>query len=148
MKFIDDKIDTDKIIIMVQKEVGDRFSAKVGTKDYSSLSIFLNYYFDIRKILDVSRNVFMPKPNVDSIVVGFCKKKSKINVVNEEIFFKLVRDSFKQKRKTIKNNLKDYNLEIIEDVLLKNNLSLSSRAEQINIEVFAEIANKITKENI
>lgn len=148
MKFIDDKIDVDKIIIMVQKEVGDRFSAKVGTKDYSSLSIFLNYYFDIKKILDVSRNVFMPKPNVDSIVVEFCKKKSKIDVLDEKIFFKLVRDSFKQKRKTIKNNLKDYNLEKIEEVLLKNNLSLSSRAEQINIDVFAEIANKITKENI
>ena len=59
---------------MVQKEVGNRFNAKVGTKDYSSLSIFLNYYFDIRKILDVNRNVFMPKPNVDSIVVEFCKK--------------------------------------------------------------------------
>lgn len=148
MKLIDDKIDLDKIIVMVQKEVGDRFSAKVGTKDYGSLSIFLNYYFDIKKILDVSRNVFMPKPNVDSIVVEFCKKNSKINVKNEEIFFKLVRDSFKQKRKTIKNNLKDYDLEKIEEVLLQNNLSLSSRAEQIDINVFGKIANKITKENI
>ena len=148
MKLIDDKINLDKIIVMVQKEVGDRFSARVGTKDYGSLSIFLNYYFDIKKILDVSRNVFMPKPNVDSIVVEFCKKNSKINVKNEEIFFKLVRDSFKQKRKTIKNNLKDYDLDKIEEVLLQNNLSLSSRAEQIDINVFGKIANKITEENI
>lgn len=141
IKFIDDKIDVDKIIIMVQKEVGNRFNAKVGTKDYSSLSIFLNYYFDIRKILDVNRNVFMPKPNVDSIVVEFCKKNSKVYVKNEELFFKLVRDSFKQKRKTIKNNLEEYNLSKIEDILIKNGFSLQSRAEQIPIEVFADIVN-------
>lgn len=148
MKFINERIDVSKIVIMVQKEVGDRFSAKVGTKDYSSLSIFLNYYFDVKKILDVSRNVFIPKPNVDSIVVEFCKKKSKLNVLNEEVFFKLVRDSFKQKRKTIKNNLNGYDLTKIEKILLENNLNLSSRAEQIDIDVFAQIANKITKENI
>ena len=148
MKFIEEKIDVDKMAIMVQKEVGDRFKASINSKEYGSLSIFLNYYFDVQKILDVSRNVFLPKPNVDSIVVMFCKKKSKINVINEEIFFKLVRDSFKQKRKTIKNNLRDYDLVKIEEVLLKNNLSLSSRAEQIDINIFAEIANKITEENI
>ncbi len=141
MKFIEDNIMVDKLILMVQKEVGNRFSAKVGTKDYSSLSIFLNYYFDINKILDVSRNVFIPKPNVDSIVVEFCKKNSKIYVKNEELFFKLVRDSFKQKRKTIRNNLKEYDLDKIESILTKHNLSLQSRAEQISIEVFADIVN-------
>ena len=141
MKFIDDNINVDKLLLMVQREVGNRFSARIGTKDYSSLSIFLNYYFDINKILDVSRNVFLPKPNVDSIVVAFCKKKSKIYVKNEELFFKLVRDSFKQKRKTIKNNLEGYNLEKIESILNKNGLSLQSRAEQISIEVFADIVN-------
>ena len=141
MKFIDDKINVDKMAVMVQKEVGDRFKASINTKDYSSLSIFLNYYFDVQKILDVSRNVFMPKPNVDSIVILFTKKKSKLYVKDEELFFKLVRDSFKQKRKTIKNNLKDYDLDKIEAVLLKNNLSLSSRAEQIKIEVFIDIIN-------
>ena len=141
MKFIDDKINVDKMAVMVQKEVGDRFKASINTKDYSSLSIFLNYYFDVQKILDVSRNVFMPKPNVDSIVILFTKKKSKLYVKDEGLFFKLVRDSFKQKRKTIKNNLKDYELDKIEAVLLKNNLSLSSRAEQIKIEVFIDIIN-------
>ena len=63
-KLIEDKIDVDKIVVMVQKEVGDRFKADCGSKDYSSLSIFLKYYFDISKILDVSRNVFLPKPNL------------------------------------------------------------------------------------
>lgn len=143
MKLIDDKIDVDKIVVMVQKEVGDRFKAVPGSKDYSSLSIFLKYHFEVNKIMDVSKNVFLPKPNVDSIVVAFTKQKSKIYVKNEELFFKLVRDSFKQKRKTIRNNLKDYNLDIISNILEKNGLDLTIRAEQVSIEIFAEIANNL-----
>lgn len=143
IKLIEDKIDVDKIVIMVQKEVGDRFKAVPGSKDYSSLSIFLKYYFDISKIMDVSKNVFLPKPNVDSIVVAFTKQKSKLYVKNEEIFFKLVRDSFKQKRKTMRNNLKDYNLDIIAKILEKYSLNLTVRAEQVAIEIFADIANNL-----
>ena len=141
-KLIEDKINVEKIVVMVQKEVGDRFKAHPGTKDYSSLSIFLNYYFDIVKILDVSRNVFMPKPNVDSIVLEFRQKEVKKNV-NEDIFFKLIRDSFKQKRKTLRNNLKDYDLDTIEKVLKKYNLDLSVRAENISMDIFIEIANTL-----
>lgn len=142
-KIINDKINVDKIVVMVQKEVGDRFKAVPGTKDYSSLSIFLKYYFEISKIMDVSRNVFMPKPNIDSIVVEFVKKKSLLYVKDEEKFFKLVRDSFKQKRKTLKNNLKDYDLSKIEKVLSNYKMNSSVRAEQITIEIFADIANAL-----
>lgn len=142
-KLIEEKIDVDKIVVMVQKEVGDRFKAMPGSKDYSSLSIFLKYYFDINKILDVSRNVFIPKPNVDSIVVEFVKKNDKVNVNNEELFFKLVRDSFTQKRKNLRNNLKGYNLDKIEEVLKKYDMDLSIRAEQVSIEIFADIANNL-----
>lgn len=145
MKLIDDQINPQKIIVMVQKEVGNRFKALPNTKDYSSLSIFLNYYFDVSKIMDVSRNVFLPKPNVDSIVIEMKEKKCKYNVKNEEIFFKIVRDSFKQKRKTIKNNLKEYDLDKIEEVLKKYDFSLDSRAEQIPTEVFIEIVNMLDK---
>ena len=144
MKLIDDHINVDKIVVMVQKEVGDRFKAKPKTKDYGSLTVFLNYYFEIKKIMDVSKNVFMPKPNVDSIVVEFVKTNNNYNVKNEELFFKIVKDSFKQKRKTIKNNLREYNLDIIEKVLTKNNFSLSSRAEEIPIDVFIDIANELS----
>ncbi len=143
VKLIEDNIKVDKIVIMVQKEVGDRFKANPGTKDYSSLSIFLKYYFDINKIMDVSKNVFLPKPNVDSIVVAFSKRKSKIYVKNEELFFKLVKDSFKQKRKTIRNNLNGYNLDSISSTLLKHGYDLSVRAEQLSIEIFADIANNL-----
>ena len=129
---------------MVQKEVGDRFKAIPGTEDYNSLSIYLNYYFDVKKILDVSKNVFIPKPNVDSIVVEFKRKENTFKLKDEKLFFKLVRDSFVQKRKNLRNNLKSYNLEKIEEVLKKYNYDLTVRAEQLPIEVFVEISNNLS----
>ena len=143
IKLIEDKLNIDKIVVMVQKEVGDRFKAKPNTKEYNSLSIFINYYYTVEKLLDVSKNIFIPKPNVDSIVVSLTKKGNKIKVDNEKLFFKLVRDSFKQKRKTLKNNLKGYNLKKIEEILKKHNLDLTIRAEALPIEIFAEIANNL-----
>ncbi|CCY28951.1 ribosomal RNA small subunit methyltransferase A [Acholeplasma sp. CAG:878] len=141
MKIIEE-LDVDKIVVMVQKEVGNRFKAKPNTKEYNSLSVYLNYYFNIKKICDVSRNVFIPKPNVDSIVVLF-EKKEKLKVNDEKFFFKLVKDSFKQKRKTLKNNLVDYDLKKIEEVLKKYNFSLSVRAEQLDLSIFIDLANNL-----
>ena len=143
LKIIEDRINVDKIVVMVQKEVGDRFKAVPNSKDYGSLSVYLNYYYNVRKLMDVSRNIFVPKPNVDSIVVEFLKKDNNYKVNNEELFFQLVRDSFKQKRKTLRNNLKNYNLEKINNVLNKYNMDLSIRAEQIPIEIFVDIANNL-----
>ncbi len=140
-KVIEDKLNVDKIVIMVQKEVGTRFKAEPGSKDYNSLSIYLQYYFDIRKLMDVSRNVFLPSPNVDSIVIELARKDNLITLKNEEFFFKLVKDSFVQKRKTLRNNLKGYNLDKIESILKKHGYDLSVRAEMLKIEVFADIAN-------
>lgn len=145
IKIIEDRIPVDKIVVMVQKEVGDRFKAIPGSRDYGSLSIFLNYYFDVVKLMDISRNIFIPKPNVDSIVVEFRRKKNCFSLNNEEFFFKLVRDSFKQKRKTIRNNLNGYNLEIIEKVLSKYGYDLSVRAEALSIDIFIDISNNLTK---
>ncbi|MCI5835402.1 MAG: 16S rRNA (adenine(1518)-N(6)/adenine(1519)-N(6))-dimethyltransferase RsmA [Firmicutes bacterium] len=143
VKLIEDELNVDKIVVMVQKEVGDRFKAKPNSKDYSSLSVFLNYYYDVFKIMDVSRNVFMPKPNVDSIVLEFVKKDDMLFVKDKTLFFKLIRDSFKQKRKNIRNNLKGYDLDVINDVLSKYGFDLNARAEQLSIEVFVSIANKL-----
>lgn len=143
MKLIEDSIPVDKIVVMVQKEVGNRFKAEPGSKDYSSLSVFLKYYFKVSKLLDVSKNIFIPKPNVDSIVVEFRKNENLLNVDNKELFFNLIKDSFKQKRKTLRNNLKGYNLEKIEAILKKHNMDLSIRAEQISLETFVEISNNL-----
>lgn len=141
IKFIEDKIMVDKIIVMVQKEVGDRFKASPKSKEYGSLTVYLNYYFEIKKLLNVSRNVFIPKPNVDSVIIEFKSKKNKLFVSDEDIFFKLVRDSFVQKRKTLKNNLKNYDLSKIEQVLKGHSLDLSVRAEEIPLELFVEMSN-------
>lgn len=143
IKIIEDCIPVDKMVFMVQKEVGNRFKALPGSKEYGSLSVYLNYYFDVKKILDISRHVFMPEPNVDSIIVEFSKKENLLPVENEEMFFKLIRDSFTQKRKMLRNNLKGYDLEKIEQVLNRHNLDLSVRAEQLSTEIFIEIANNL-----
>ena len=145
MKIIEDRVPVDKIVVMVQKEVGDRFKALPGSKDYGSLSIFLNYYFDVVKLMDISRNIFIPKPNVDSIVVEFRRKSKNFSLKDEDLFFRLVRDSFKQKRKTIRNNLNGYDLDIIGDVLSRYGFDLSVRAEALSIDVFVDIANNLTK---
>ena len=139
-KIINDNLGVDKIVIMVQKEVGDRFNAKPNSKEYNSLTIFLNYYFDIKKLIDVSRNCFIPKPNVDSIVIEFNSNKKYI-VKDEDLFFKLVRDSFRFKRKNLRNNLKEYDLNKIELALKDINKDLSIRAEALTIEDFVYISN-------
>ena len=143
MKLIEDKLPLDKIVIMVQKEVGDRIKATPGNKEYGSLTVFLNYYFVVRKLLDVSKNVFMPKPRVDSIVLEFTKNKQVKKVNDEQLLFNIIKDSFMQKRKTLRNNLKAYNLDIIEKELKKVGFDLSVRAEQLSLDIFIDIANAL-----
>lgn len=142
-KIIDDKLPVKQMVLMVQKEVGERFSAHVGTKDYSSITVFLNYYFEIKKEFIVTRNAFFPKPNVDSIIISFTRKEDKLKVNDEELFFKLIKDSFVQKRKTLRNNLRSYDFKKVEQVLIKNNLPLDVRAENVSLEVFVEISNNL-----
>ena len=129
--------------LLVQKEVAKRFSAKPNTKDYGSLTVYLNYYFDIKYISDVKNTCFDPIPKVDSAIIKFERKPNNYNLKNEEIFFKLITDSFQMKRKTLKNNLKNYNWSKINNVLIKNNLNENIRAEQIPLEIFIEIANNL-----
>ena len=131
-----------EITIMAQKEVADRFSAKPGTKDYSSISIFLQYNFDIERVCNVSKTCFEPVPKVDSSVIKF-KRNKKISANDEEKFYKLIKDSFTQKRKNLKNNLKGYDLNKIQMILKKYDKDLTARAEQLSIEEFIDISNNI-----
>ena len=144
-KLIESKIDFKAITMMVQKEVADRFSAHVKTRNYGSITVFLNYYFDIEKLIYVSRNAFIPKPNVDSEVIALRKKEKRFEVKNEQFFFQLVRDSFRFKRKNIRNNLKNYDLKKIEEVLNKYNKDLTARAEELELSVFVDLANNLYK---
>lgn len=130
----------DKIIILIQEEVANRLSAKVGTKDYGMISVLLGSRYDIKKLFKVSRNCFVPVPNVDSAVISL-EKHSRYDIKDINKFEKLIKDSFKYKRKNLRNNLKEYDLILIESILNKNNYSLSDRAEDISVEVYIEIAN-------
>lgn len=145
-KFIEENIEPQKIVVMVQNEVADRFSAKINTKDYNSLTLFLNYYFDIKKEFFVSRNVFYPVPNVDSAVISFTKKQEKKYVSDEKKLFKFIKDAFTQKRKNLRNNLKNYDLETIEKILAKINKSLTDRAESLNLDEYIFIINDMDKQ--
>ena len=139
-KIIDSKIDIDKLVIMVQKEVGERFSSKPGHKEYGSITVYLSYYFYVNKIIDVPRKCFIPQPNVDSVVLELIRKDKKYDV-DEEILFKLIKDSFQMKRKNLNNNLKKY--EGIKEIFDELELSLSKRAEELSLQDYINIANKL-----
>ncbi|MBL7566093.1 16S rRNA (adenine(1518)-N(6)/adenine(1519)-N(6))-dimethyltransferase RsmA [Staphylococcus saccharolyticus] len=99
----------DGFVVMMQKEVGERLNATVGTKAYGSLSIVAQYYTETSKVLTVPNTVFMPPPDVDSIVVKLMQRQQPlIDVDNEEAFFKLAKAAFAQRRKTINNNYKNF----------------------------------------
>ena len=143
-KLTTSSFDIELMRVMVQKEVGDRFAAKVGSREYSSLSVYLDYNYDVKKEFVVRKNCFYPRPNVDSIIVSFYKKSMKYDVNNVDLFYKLVRDSFKFKRKTLKNNLIGYDLDCILKVLKRYNYDLSVRAEQLDTKIFCEISNELS----
>lgn len=142
-KVINSKVDLTAMTIMVQKEVADRFTATPKSKQYNSLTIYLNYYFDVEKLFIVKNTCFNPVPKVDSAVVRFTRKAKPYLVNNEEHFFKLIYDSFKFKRKTLKNNLTGYNWELIRHILVENAYKESVRAEEIDINTFIKISNEL-----
>lgn len=129
--------------LLVQKEVAERFCAKPKSKAYGSITVYLNYYFNIEYLFNVKNTCFNPVPKVDSAVINFTRKEINYNLKNEELFFNIVEDSFKMKRKTLKNNLKNYNWEKIKEILIKYKLPESVRAEELPLEVFLEIANNL-----
>ena len=131
------------LVLMVQKEVADRLSAKPKTKDYGYITVLLNYFYDIKKLFNVSKNCFYPRPNVDSAIIKLTpnnKEKTDFNIFNN-----LIESAFQFKRKNLRNNLKTFNLDIISPVLEANGYSLNNRAEEIPIEVYIEISNKLKK---
>ena len=102
-------IPIDGYVVMMQKEVGERLNASVGTKAYGSLSIVAQYYTETSKVLTVPKSVFMPPPNVDSIVVKLMQReKPLVDIDDDEAFFKLAKAAFAQRRKTINNNYQNF----------------------------------------
>ena len=137
------------MVLMVQKEVAERITAEIGTKNYGRLSIMVNLNNDVKKLLNVKPSSFIPKPKVDSTVIKISPKNKNLNI-NEEIFEKIVKICFSQRRKKIKNNLDQLNTNT--SLLLElSNIDPDIRAENINIEGFLRISKnyeKLTKENL
>ena len=143
-KVLASNIDVQAMVLMVQNEVADRLSAKPGSKDYGAISVLLGYSYKIEKLFFVSRSSFDPIPNVDSAVIKLTKRELKNNADNKEFFEKLVRDAFFMKRKNLRNNLKKYDLEVIESILKNYGLTLQDRAEKVTLACFIEIANALS----
>ncbi|RCW63060.1 16S rRNA (adenine(1518)-N(6)/adenine(1519)-N(6))-dimethyltransferase RsmA [Saliterribacillus persicus] len=136
------------ITVMIQKEVAERMAAVPNTKSYGSLSIAVQYYTEAHVAMIVPKNVFMPKPNVDSAVLHLKLRESPpVELEDEVFFFDLVRASFAQRRKTLRNNLsrhfKDrWSKEEIEQALMNVGINGTRRGESLSMEEFATISNK------
>lgn len=149
MKFLEEDIPVTDIVVMVQKEVADRMNAKPSTKDYGALSVAVQYYCDTEIVAKDPRHMFVPQPNVDSIVIGLHVRDEKKYVVdNEEIFFKTVKASFGQRRKTLLNSLGGLGFlskDEIREALQAANIDEKRRGETLSIDEFANLSNEINK---
>ena len=137
-----DEISPDRIVIMIQEEVADRLSASVGSRDYGMITVALGAFYDIKKLFKVGRNCFKPAPNVDSAVISL-DKHNKYDIKDKDKFDKLIKDAFRFKRKNLRNNLMEYDLELIGKILEEKGFSLGDRAELIPVSLFVDIANKL-----
>lgn len=126
-----------EMTLLVQKEVADRFSSKVHQHERGFFTVYLEHYFDVEKLFDVSPQSFSPAPKVMSSVVHF-KRKDNITSLPPE-FLSFVKKAFQQKRKTLKNNWRDYDWNKIYNVLRKYGYQEQVRAEDIPYEIFVEI---------
>lgn len=150
MKLLEEKIPVDSITVMVQKEVAERLTAKPGEKLSGAITYTVDYYAEASKIILVDRNNFIPAPEVDSEVIKLkIRKEPVIKVKNEKIFFRLIKESFTHRRKTLANGLEKSGLfknkEQIKDLLEKMNLEVNVRGENLSIAQFAELSNLIAE---
>lgn len=124
------------ITVMVQKEVGERFAAAAGTKEYSALSVEAQYLYRVKKLFNVPARSFNPSPNVDSIIIRFERREN--HETPEEIrgFFRFVKQCFRQRRKTIYNNLKEApaDSEAVLSMLAAAGIDPRKRAQEITME--------------
>lgn len=129
------------ITVMMQKEVADRFSANVNTKDYNALTIMAQYLYDVSLVMNVSPSIFDPKPKVDSAVLQFVPKQHKIPLDDPHAFFSFVRQCFVQRRKTLVNNLKMSKCDIDKVKAALNQLGKpeNCRSEQLSLEEFIQL---------
>jgi 16S rRNA (adenine1518-N6/adenine1519-N6)-dimethyltransferase len=150
MKLLTDRLPLKGIVVMLQKEVADRISAKPGTKDYGSLSIAVQYYTEAETVMNVPRTVFIPQPNVDSAVIRLIRREQPaVSVIDEKFFFEVVKACFAQRRKTVLNNLTS-NLSVLRQSKEQTEIALQNagidpkrRGETLTIEEFALLSDEL-----
>jgi len=148
MKLLEEHLDIDTITVMIQKEVADRLTAIPGNKNSGAITYSVYYYTEAEKIIDVPNDSFIPAPEVTSSVIKLTlRNNTPVEVVNEDILFKLIKTAFMQRRKTLINGLSNSNLfsskEEIKEILDKLNLDEKVRGENLTLQDFANIANMI-----
>ncbi|MDE7213030.1 MAG: 16S rRNA (adenine(1518)-N(6)/adenine(1519)-N(6))-dimethyltransferase RsmA [Anaeroplasmataceae bacterium] len=136
-----------RYVMMMQLEVADRICGKPNTKDYNALSVWIEYRAKTSKICKVPRSVFVPAPNVDSAVVRLdVYEELPIKALDEEVFSKLIRECFVQRRKTLYNNLSlAYDKDKISQMLEALGISPSVRAEVLSLADFVRMSNYLTQ---
>lgn len=137
--------------MMMQDEVADRICALKNIKDYNALSICIQYRAKAQKVLNISRNIFVPKPNVDSAVIRLeLYDDLPVKATDEKFFFKFIRDAFCQRRKTLVNNLKQtgYNKAIVLEVLSELNIPQEIRSEALSVSDFVHISDMLSAKSI
>ena len=147
MTLLESELPIDEIVVMVQKEAGERLCAEVGTRDAGAVTVAVNYYAESEILFDVFRDCFMPSPKVDSVVIKLTlRKEQAYKLKDKKKFFTLVKCAFNQRRKTALNSLsntmgvpKDRLASAFEEL----GLAPTVRAEQITMEDFINLAELI-----
>ena len=144
MKLLEEDLDIDEIIIMVQKEVGERITANTGSKASGSITYIVEYYAEKEILIKVPSSSFIPSPKVDSEVIKLkIRKNPKVNVKNKDLLFKMIKQSFTQRRKTLVNGLGNLGLskEEISNILETLGFDKNIRGEVLTLEEFAKISD-------
>lgn len=145
-KLINEDIVINEMTVMVQNEVADRFCASPASRNYGMMTVLLNIKYSLKKLFIVGKNCFDPSPKVDSAVVNFKLKESNDYMdLDMSNFKKIISLCFSHKRKTLKNNIGNENFKNIEDILLRHGFDSNVRAEEIPLNVYYEICNKLNK---
>lgn len=151
MMLLESKVKFKSITVMVQKEVAKRLCASEGTKDFGAISLAVQYFCSANYLFDVPNTSFMPPPKVTSTVVRLdLLDKPRVSVKKEEMFFKTVKASFAQRRKTLLNALSNagfsgFSKAEISEILKNIGIDEKRRGETLSIDEFARLADALTK---
>jgi len=150
MKLLEEKYPINKIVVMIQKEVAERFASNPGNKEYGAITLAINYYTETKYAFTVPPSVFVPRPKVSSAVVVFdVLDRPKFRVYSEEVLFNVIKGAFAKRRKTFVNSLSSTFPEFEKDIIVKTlehfNFNKSIRGEKLSLEDFVKISNYLTE---